>query len=644
MSLSTRIALTLVVVVALFAGLDGFVVQRVFGERFQALEEHAAEADVRRVRAALAAEAEGLQGLAAGLATTNAVRQALQGRHGRDELGAEALRGLDLDLLFVLGAASERGAHEVAHSVLSPVEGDGRSSVHYDEFPLGSWSARHPLLAGGAGARAGIQQTEHGPLLVAIAPVAGRESEDGATASGHLVLGRRLSGLRVAELARRIGVEFELHQIHEGAGLPSHLEPYLALATASARGHLEPGEEHSLAVATFDDLQAQPDLLLAARLPREISRQGAAATTFGRLSVLIGALVLLFALMILLRRIVLRPLEELASHAEHVGRTEDLGARVHHGRTDELGRLAAELDRMLGKLAEARAALIDAARAAGKSEIATGILHNVGNVLSGIGVATEQLQEALAELPEEDLEVVVRTLEEQGPNLATFFAEDPRAGHLPPFLRALADAQRDTRGRMRQELGDLRRGLEHVAQLVRDQQRFAQHGGLVESHDARALAREALTLVERSQQGGSAPVLECPEHDALPAVRADRHRVLEILVNLVQNAQQAIEDLGPEGRVRLVLEATPEGLALEVRDNGRGIATEDLTRIFAPGFTTREEGHGFGLHTAANAAREMGASLTAASDGPGTGARFRLVLPLAQAAPAAAPHATELAA
>ena len=106
-----------------------------------------------------------------------------------------------------------------------------------------------------------------------------------------------------------------------------------------------------------------------------------------------------------------------------------------------------------------------------------------------------------------------------------------------------------------------------------------------------------------------------------------------------------MDDLGTEGRVRLLLERTREGLALEVRDNGRGIAAEDLTRIFAPGFTTREDGHGFGLHTAANAAREMGASLTAASDGPGAGARFRLILPIAQdAAPAAATHATDLAA
>lgn len=609
MSLSTRIALALVAVVALFAGLDGFVVQRVFDRRFEALEQHAAAADVARVRAALEAEATMLGELAMGLGTTAAVRGALD--HGTCELDAASLEGLDLDLLTILGPAADATSHPVAHAARV---GD----LAARDFPRGAWSTRHPLVAGTPVRRAGIQQTETGPLLVAVAPV------QGPSDSGRLVVGRLLSEARVAELAERIGVEFSLYQLGADADLPPHLERHLPQATASAAGHLEPGEEHALALATVDDLQAQPDLLVAARVPHEITRQGSAATTFGRISVLVGALVLVLALLILLRHMVLRPLERLAAHAEHVGRTEDLTARAHEGRTDELGTLASELDGMLTKLAEARAALIDAARAAGKSEIATGILHNVGNVLSGIGVATEQLQQAVGELPQEDLEAVTRTLEEHATDLAGFFRDDPRAAHLTPFLRALADAQRGARGRMGSELGDLRRGLDHVAQLVRDQQRFAQQGGLVETHDARALANEALSLVDRSGTGAG-PAVAVEACGDLPSVQVDRHRVLEIVVNLIQNAQQATED---SGAVRVVLERVEQGLALDVVDTGRGIPAEELTRIFAPGYTTRPEGHGFGLHTAANAAREMGATLTATSKGLGHGARFRLLLPL----------------
>jgi signal transduction histidine kinase len=67
---------------------------------------------------------------------------------------------------------------------------------------------------------------------------------------------------------------------------------------------------------------------------------------------------------------------------------------------------------------------------------------------------------------------------------------------------------------------------------------------------------------------------------------------------------------------------------MTVSDNGVGIASENLTRIFNHGFTTRKDGHGFGLHSGALAAREMGGALWAQSDGPGKGATFTLELPL----------------
>ena len=77
-------------------------------------------------------------------------------------------------------------------------------------------------------------------------------------------------------------------------------------------------------------------------------------------------------------------------------------------------------------------------------------------------------------------------------------------------------------------------------------------------------------------------------------------------------------------------------LEIEVEDNGCGIRDEDLQRIFHHGFTTKKNGHGFGLHVSANAATEMGAKLHVHSDGPGRGASFFLDIPLeAEPAPAA---------
>ena len=115
---------------------------------------------------------------------------------------------------------------------------------------------------------------------------------------------------------------------------------------------------------------------------------------------------------------------------------------------------------------------------------------------------------------------------------------------------------------------------------------------------------------------------------SLPAVAIDKHKVLQILVNLITTARQAMKDC-PEKTLTLGIRATPEGTArVSICDTGCGIAAENMTRVFAHGFTTKKDGHGFGLHSSALAAKEMGGALSAASEGPGHGATFTLDLPL----------------
>jgi C4-dicarboxylate-specific signal transduction histidine kinase len=145
---------------------------------------------------------------------------------------------------------------------------------------------------------------------------------------------------------------------------------------------------------------------------------------------------------------------------------------------------------------------------------------------------------------------------------------------------------------------------------------------------ALAICRQALA---------TCPGLEIArEFEQLPAVRVDKHKLMEILVNLVQNAGQALTERGPGAKLTLRLARHGGELArVEVRDNGVGIPRENLTRIFHHGFTTKKNGHGFGLHVSANAATEMGAKLHVHSDGPGHGAAFFLDIPL-EAEPALA--------
>jgi C4-dicarboxylate-specific signal transduction histidine kinase len=118
-------------------------------------------------------------------------------------------------------------------------------------------------------------------------------------------------------------------------------------------------------------------------------------------------------------------------------------------------------------------------------------------------------------------------------------------------------------------------------------------------------------------------------YEKVPPAFVDRHQVMQILVNLITNAKHALEDVArPDRRLAVSIGKIDGGVRLEVRDNGAGIAPENLPKIFTHGFTTKKTGHGFGLHNSANAAQQMDGSLTAHSDGPGQGASFVLRMPV----------------
>jgi signal transduction histidine kinase len=118
------------------------------------------------------------------------------------------------------------------------------------------------------------------------------------------------------------------------------------------------------------------------------------------------------------------------------------------------------------------------------------------------------------------------------------------------------------------------------------------------------------------------------ELEDVPAMNLDKHKILQIMVNLIQNAKQACgASKGAHKRLTVRVSAREGWVRIMVIDNGVGIAPPNLTRIFNHGFTTGENGHGFGLHNGALSAREMGGSLSAQSGGTGQGATFTLSLP-----------------
>jgi signal transduction histidine kinase len=284
---------------------------------------------------------------------------------------------------------------------------------------------------------------------------------------------------------------------------------------------------------------------------------------------------------------------------------------------------------MLGKLARSREQVIETARLAGMSEIATGVLHNVGNVLNSVNVAANLATKRTEELSIGDLEVLVGVLQDHERDLAGFVGRDPRGKHLVPFMKELAAGLGAQRRAVQDELRALSQGIEHIAELVRAQQNHAGSKGVFEKAVLSEQLEAALSICKQGLAACGEIEVE-REFGELPSVRVDKHKLMEILVNVIQNAGQALAERGGGGRrITLRVSRSDERTArIEVRDNGAGIPRENLTRIFQHGFTTKKNGHGFGLHVSANAATEMGAKLHAASDGPGRGASFFLDIPI----------------
>ncbi len=286
--------------------------------------------------------------------------------------------------------------------------------------------------------------------------------------------------------------------------------------------------------------------------------------------------------------------------------------------------------------ATSQARLIEVSRLAGMAEVATGVLHNVGNVLNSVNVSANVVTDRLRQSRISGLQKTVRLLEQHAGDLGRFFAEDPKAKLLPDYLGKLYWQLDNERNELIGELAGLTRNLDHIKEIVTMQQSYAKVDGLSEAVSPAVLLEDALRLNEDALVRSEVTV-ERDYDGSAPKVKVDRHKVLEILVNLVTNARHAVCEAERKDR-RIRVRVGPQcnrKVSVEVTDNGIGIPAENLVRVFQHGFTTKKNGHGFGLHSGALAARQMGGTLTVSSAGPGQGATFRLELPVGEDHPAA---------
>ncbi len=272
--------------------------------------------------------------------------------------------------------------------------------------------------------------------------------------------------------------------------------------------------------------------------------------------------------------------------------------------------------------------LVEASRRAGMAEVATSVLHNVGNVLNSVNTSSGVIIDQVRRSQVQSVRRVADLLHQHNGNLVEFLSQDGRSNQLRMYLQSLADQLATEQSTVLAEAQELARNIEHIKEIVAMQQSYARVSGVIELQSVFELIEDALRMHRAGFERHHVRVVR--EFQPMPPVPLDKHKVLQILVNLISNAKYALADSDASERV-LTVGASLDGdqrLCIFVADNGVGIAPEDLIRVFSHGFTTRPDGHGFGLHSGALAAREMGGSLVAHSAGLGEGARFTLALPL----------------
>jgi signal transduction histidine kinase len=616
--------LLLIALSTIFLGTTWMMHAFVMAPAFTKLEQDAAIRNLDRCQEAVDGVAESVSTLAFDYGAWDDTCQFLEDRNQayRDSnLSSSFHETTGNDLVAILTASLEI----VAFSCVDP---DSQESV---ELPELVQDLRKPGnvftdFSGTEDANEGLVLTSHGLMIIASRPVVSSRRE--GPIRGAMIMGRFLNDDRITEMCDRTHCQMDVSALaNEGSSGPQ--APQVSIQSTIE----EINEDTLQSTRRLDDIHGSPVALLTLVSARPIAHQGKFTKNAAMFCSLIGVLLMLLGTGIALRQRVVEPLQTMASHAARVGIEDDLAARLNSDRSDEIGILARSFDLMVAHLAEARRETEESAHRAGMAEIASEVLHNVGNAVNTANCCAEVIADRLNNSRVSGLEKASSLLSEQASNAVHFFSEDPRGPKLISYLITLTGALQKEQTENLSELQRLQETIRHIRDAIASQQSHARKSDFRQRVDLRALLNETLLVNEALQkQCGITVTINMPE---LPLLELNRSRVAQVLVNLEKNALLSMQSV-PGRNHELTLNVAvleTDMLQIEVRDTGTGFTPEIHERLFGQGFTTRKEGSGLGLHYCVNVIREMGGDITAHSEGLGTGATFRITIP--RAVPAA---------
>lgn len=278
------------------------------------------------------------------------------------------------------------------------------------------------------------------------------------------------------------------------------------------------------------------------------------------------------------------------------------------------------------KIHEAKEAII-ISRQAGMAEIANNVLHNIGNVLNSVNTSADLLASSLRDSKLNYLPKLDDLLQKNLSNLADFFTQNPKGKLLPSYISELSQHWQYENQFHIQECETLIKSIQHIKEIVSMQQSIAGTYGVIDKIDLTELIEDAINIVLFNLQAEHIKVIR--EYDQFDPTYIDKSKLLQILINLIKNAKDALLASSNHEKIMTIsLKCHNQNtIQIQVTDNGIGILPENIPKLFTQGFTTKPKGHGFGLHSSIFTANELQGSLTVVSEGPMKGATFTLQFP-----------------
>ena len=499
----------------------------------------------------------------------------------------------------------------------------------YEVLDLGVFSARylpenHPLLQirQQDGLVAGLAETPSGTILVGSRNIL--KNDRSGQVAGVFVIGRLLDEEFMQGISEQTRLDFSLEPLVDRT-----LETTWANFSKQGLVHtpidLVESADLIISETIVSDLFRQPLLKMAVNTPRTISARGENLVHMSMLSIGASGLLIMVFMLMLLHRSIVSPVITLTDHAVQVGKNDNLRTRLNMERGDEIGTLAYEFDRMTDHLAETRRKLMEQSYCSGMSEMASGVLHNVGNAVTPLTVRLNNLQDELRGAPAAEMEMAVRELAEGNGDLE-------RREDLSRFVELAGGELASLITQAKHEIDTITSQVNHVQKILSDQEKYSRAKHVLEPLRIEELVLDGARMLSPEMQQRMSIDMD-PDIEEVNEVLGSRTIVQQVIGNLLINAAESISSNGAyQGHLRVagsreVVDGR-EMVHFRFEDSGVGIETENLKRIFERGFSTKNRGSGLGLHWCANVVNAMGGNMYAESGGPGEGLCMHLLLPV----------------